>query len=129
MNTFESEKLLNVFIFILKCIEKCDNIYKNKCSKGENEMEYILIYFAVISLITIIATVYDKKAAKSRPKHRVPEKILFLLAILGGSVAEYLTMLRIRHKTKHKRFMIGLPIIIALQVVILWLILTQEFNF
>ena len=92
-------------------------------------MEYILIYFAVISLITIIATVYDKKAAKSRPKHRVPEKILFLLAIVGGSVAEYLTMLRIRHKTKHKRFMIGLPIIIVLQVVILWLILTQEFNF
>ena len=92
-------------------------------------MEYILIYFAVISLVTAIVTVCDKKAAKSRPKHRVPEKILFLLAILGGSVAEYLTMLKIRHKTKHKRFMIGLPIIMALQVVILWLILTQEFNF
>ena len=92
-------------------------------------MEYILIYFAVISLITIIVTVYDKKAAKKRPKHRVPEKILFLLAILGGSVAEFLTMLKIRHKTKHKRFMIGLPVIMVMQVVILWLILTQEFSF
>ena len=81
-------------------------------------MEYILIYFAVISLITIIVTVYDKKAAKKRPKHRIPEKILFLLAILGGSVAEFLTMLKIRHKTKHKRFMIGLPIIMVLQVAI-----------
>ena len=80
-------------------------------------MEYILIYFAVISLITIIATVYDKKAAKKWTKNRIPEKVLFLLAILGGSVAEYLTMLKIRHKTKHKRFMIGLPIIVVLQVV------------
>ncbi len=92
-------------------------------------MKYILIYFAVVSVISCIITIYDKKAAKKWTKHRVPEKILFLLAILGGSVAEFLTMLKIRHKTKHKRFMIGLPIIILLQVVILWLILTQEFNF
>ena len=79
-------------------------------------MEYILIYFVVISLIACFVTIYDKKAAKKWPKHRVSEKSLFLLALLGGSVAEYLTMLRIRHKTKHKRFMIGLPIIIVLQV-------------
>ena len=92
-------------------------------------MKSILIDFAVISLITAIVTVYDKKAAKKYPKNRVPEKILFLLAIIGGSVAEYLTMLKIRHKTKHKRFMIGLPIIILLQVIGIWLILTQEFNF
>ena len=92
-------------------------------------MEYLLIYFAVISVITSIVTVYDKRAAKKWTKHRVPEKILFLLAILGGSLAEYLTMLKIRHKTKHKRFMIGLPLIMVMQVVILWLILTQEFSF
>ncbi|MBQ7116346.1 MAG: DUF1294 domain-containing protein [Clostridia bacterium] len=92
-------------------------------------MEYFFIYFAVISVITSIVTVYDKRAAKKWTKHRVPEKILFLLAILGGSLAEYLTMLKIRHKTKHKRFMIGLPVIMVMQVVILWLILTQEFSF
>ena len=79
-------------------------------------MEYFLIYFAVISLVTIIVTTYDKKAAKKWTKHRVPEKVLFLLAVLGGGLAEYLTMLKIRHKTKHKRFMIGLPIIMFLQV-------------
>lgn len=92
-------------------------------------MKFILIYFAVISLLTSIITVYDKKAAKKWTKHRVPEKVLFLLAILGGSLSEYLTMLKIRHKTKHKKFMIGLPIIMVSQVVILWLILTQGFNF
>ena len=80
--------------------------------------KYILIYFAVISLITAIVTVYDKKAAKKFPKNRVPEKVLFILAFLGGSVAELFTMLKIRHKTKHKSFMIGLPAIIILQVAV-----------
>lgn len=80
--------------------------------------KYFLIYFAVISLITVIVTVYDKKAAKKFPKNRVPEKVLFILAFLGGSVAELFTMLKIRHKTKHKSFMIGLPAIIVLQVAV-----------
>ena len=82
-------------------------------------MKYFLVYFVVISVITSIVTFYDKKAAKRWTKHRVPEKLLFLLAALGGSVAEYLTMLKIRHKTKHKRFMIGLPIIIVLQALVI----------
>lgn len=92
-------------------------------------MEIYIIYFLAISVITAVVTVYDKKAAKSRPKHRVPEKVLFLLALLGGSAAELLVMLKIRHKTKHKRFMMGLPLIIVVQVVVIWLILTQEFSF
>ena len=79
----------------------------------------ILIYFAVISLITVIMTVYDKKAAKKFPKNRVPEKVLLILAFLGGSVAELFTMRKIRHKTKHKKFMIGLPVIIILQVAVI----------
>lgn len=91
--------------------------------------KYLLFYFVAITLVTAIITAYDKVAAKKLTKHRIPEKNLFLLALLGGSVGEYLTMLLIRHKTKHKKFMIGLPLIIILQVVILWLILTQEFSF
>ena len=92
-------------------------------------MEIFIIYFLAISVITAVVTVYDKKEAKSRPKHRVPEKVLFLLALLGGSAAELLVMLKIRHKTKHKRFMMGLPLIIVVQVVVIWLILTQGFSF
>ena len=68
------------------------------------------------------------KAAKSRPTHRVSEKSLLILALLGGSVAELLTMLKIRHKTKHKKFMIGLPVIIFLQGGLLWLILIPVFS-
>ena len=74
-----------------------------------------LEYWAAISLVTVIVTVYDKIAAKKRPKHRVRENTLLLLGLLGGSLAEYLTMLLIRHKTRHKKFMIGLPVIIAVQ--------------
>ena len=91
--------------------------------------KYLLLYFVAITLITAIITAYDKIAAKKLPRHRISEKTLFLLAIVGGSAGEYLTMLLIRYKTKHKRFMIGLPLIMVLQVVILWLILTQEFSF
>lgn len=77
-------------------------------------MKYFLIYLAIISLISVIMTVSDKSRAK-RHKRRIAEKALFGTAVLGGSAAMYLTMLAIRHKTKHKRFMIGLPLIMIVQ--------------
>lgn len=78
-------------------------------------------YLIFISLITAGLTVYDKIAAKSRPKNRVPENTLLYLGVLGGALAEYVVMLLIRHKTKHKKFMIGLPVIFLLQGAILYL--------
>lgn len=81
------------------------------------------LYFAVISLVAITVTAYDKIAAKRNPKGRVPEIRLFTISLLGGSVFMYATMLMIRHKTKHKRFMIGIPLIIAVQFALLiWLL-------
>ena len=76
----------------------------------------LLIYLCIISLVSITVCCYDKFAAKRAPRHRVREATLMLLSILGGSVAMYLTMLTIRHKTKHKRFMIGIPFIIVMQL-------------
>jgi uncharacterized membrane protein YsdA (DUF1294 family) len=75
-----------------------------------------LIYFAAISLVALFVTVYDKWAAKKRPKHRTPERTLLIISALGGSVFMYLTMKVIRHKTQHKKFMIGIPVIIFLQL-------------
>ena len=89
--------------------------------------EYILIYLLVISIVTAIITVYDKRAAKKYPKNRVPEKVLILLAIAGGSVVELLTMLKIRHKTQHKKFMIGLPVIIVVQLAMVVLVIGRNF--
>ena len=73
-------------------------------------------YLGVMSLISIIVCVYDKIAAKHNPKHRTRESTLLLLSALGGSVAMYLTMQLIRHKTKHLKFMVGIPVIIILQI-------------
>lgn len=75
-------------------------------------------YFAIISFVTIIVTVIDKINAK-RSRRRIPEDFLMTLAILGGSVSEYLTMKIIRHKTLHKKFMIGLPVITLIQIMII----------
>lgn len=80
---------------------------------------YIFVYLIAVSLISVSITVYDKKAAK-KGKRRIPEKVLMLFSALGGSIAMLITMKKIRHKTKHKKFMIGIPILIILQAIILF---------
>ncbi len=76
----------------------------------------LMIYLCAISLISIIVCCYDKFAAKHNPKHRTRERTLLLLSALGGSVAMLVTMCIIRHKTKHAKFMVGIPVIIILQI-------------
>ena len=83
-----------------------------------------LIYIAIVSLISIIITIYDKKIAGTG-KHRVPEATLLMWSALGGSIAMLLTMFSIRHKTQHKKFMIGIPLIIILQAVAIYFVLTK----
>ena len=80
--------------------------------------EFILGYLAAISLISIIVCCYDKIASKKLQKHRTRERTLLLLSALGGSVAMLITMLIIRHKTKHVKFMLGIPLIIIAQIAI-----------
>lgn len=78
-----------------------------------------IILFAIsFSLLSVILTVYDKCASKTRGSYRVPENILLLTAVLGGAAAEFIVMKVIRHKTRHKKFMIGLPVITAVHIII-----------
>jgi uncharacterized membrane protein YsdA (DUF1294 family) len=79
-------------------------------------MKIFLYYLAAISLISVIVCIYDKIAAKHNPKHRTREATLLLLSALGGSVAMFITMQLIRHKTKHVKFMVGIPLIIIAQI-------------
>lgn len=81
----------------------------------------IIIYFLVISLFSVIFTIYDKRASVKRPDRRVPEAKLILLSLLGGSLAMYITMQSIRHKTKHIKFMLGIPLIMILQIAAVYL--------
>ncbi len=85
-------------------------------------MFLILGYFIVISFISSAVCYYDKQMAV-KGKRRISEKALFLISLLGGSVAMYFTMHLIRHKTRHIKFMIGLPLIIVLQIAVIFLIL------
>lgn len=78
----------------------------------------VIAYLAIISIVSVIMTIKDKSCAK-KGKWRVPEKTLFILSALGGSVAMYITMKTIRHKTQHKRFMIGIPAIMVVQAILI----------
>ena len=80
------------------------------------------VYFAVISAVAMILTIADKhKAVKG--KYRISEDMLLTIALIGGATAEYITMKCIRHKTQHKKFMIGLPLMILLQIALIILVL------
>ncbi len=79
-------------------------------------LKIFLAYIALISVVSVTVCCYDKFAAKHIPRHRTREATLLALSALGGSVAMLLTMLIIRHKTKHIKFMLGIPLIIAAQI-------------
>ena len=86
-------------------------------------LSIFLAYVAIISIISIVVCIYDKKISKTnRVELRTPEKTLLLLSALGGSVAMFVTMLIIRHKTKHVKFMLGIPLIMIAQAGIVYLL-------
>ncbi len=87
-----------------------------------NILFYILLaYLILINIASAVITVYDKRCALKK-RWRVRESTLLLLSALGGSVAMYLTMHAIRHKTRHIKFMLGIPIILILQLVAVYFI-------
>lgn len=89
---------------------------------GNNTFFIILAgYILIISIVAIIATISDKSKAK-KGQWRTPEATLLIISALGGSVAMLLTMKKIRHKTKHKKFMIGIPAIIIVQMLVIALL-------
>ncbi|MGL6173383.1 MAG: DUF1294 domain-containing protein [Cellulosilyticaceae bacterium] len=80
-------------------------------------IKYIIAYLVLINLIGLYIMKCDKKRAVKK-KYRIPEKRLFLVAILGGSLGTTIGMNKYRHKTKHWYFKWGMPIILILQVLL-----------
>lgn len=78
----------------------------------------LFFYLGAVSLAAVCAAVCDKIWAV-RGEWRIPENALLLFGAFGGSAAMYLTMLLIRHKTRHPKFMLGLPIVMLFQTVFL----------
>lgn len=79
---------------------------------------FFTAYFILISVTAAALTVADKLSAK-RNGRRVREDLLMTVGFIGGAAAEYITMLLIRHKTKHKRFMIGLPCTVVFHIALI----------
>lgn len=79
--------------------------------------EIIIIYLTSINVATFITYGIDKLKAK-RSKWRIREASLLLLAVLGGSIGALLGMKVWHHKTMHKKFKYGIPLILFAQIAI-----------
>ncbi len=81
-----------------------------------------LIYICIMTIIGFLTMYIDKRRAINK-KWRISEKTLFVVAIMGGSIGSNLGMMICRHKTKHWYFVIGMPMILILQIILVHLLL------
>lgn len=75
----------------------------------------LLIYVALINLAAFLMYGLDKRRA-IKDKWRIPERVLLLSALIGGSVGAFAGMQVFHHKTKHWKFIIGVPACLLLHV-------------
>lgn len=80
-------------------------------------------YLIAINLVSFLLMRCDKRRAKRQGARRIPEKTLFLSALLGGSIGAISGMQVFRHKTKHWYFVWGMPLILIVQIVLTVLLL------
>ncbi len=84
--------------------------------------EWLAVWLALANLAAFLAFGLDKRRARRKAAHpnlrRVPERTLFLLAALGGSVGALLGMRVFHHKTLHRSFRRGIPAVLAAQLLL-----------
>ena len=84
-------------------------------------LQIILTYLAVINVATFFTFGIDKLKAK-HAKWRIREAALLTLAVLGGSIGAWLGMQVWHHKTMHKKFKYGIPLILLAQIALIYFI-------
>lgn len=85
-------------------------------------MKILLIYLLTINAVAMLFMLADKCKAKKKA-WRIPEATLMGLAAIGGSLGALMGMQLFRHKTKHPKFFIGIPVLLVLHIaLLLWLI-------
>ena len=80
--------------------------------------EALLYYLIVINVVTFLVYGIDKWKAK-QGSWRISEATLLMLAVIGGSIGALLVMKVWRHKTQHKKFKYGLPLILIIQIILI----------
>lgn len=78
-----------------------------------------VVYLLAVNLAGFLSMGIDKQKARKH-RWRIPEKTLFLIAALGGSIGSIFGMILFHHKTRHLSFCLGMPLILALQVMGAW---------
>lgn len=86
----------------------------------------LVIYFFIINLFAIFLMRYDKVKAINN-QYRVNEKTLFLIALILGGIGIYIGMYLFRHKTKHVKFTVGIPLIIILNILTIYYLISHVF--
>lgn len=81
-------------------------------------MNYFVVYLIILNVAGFVLMGTDKWKAK-RKAWRISEKSLFLCSILGGSIGTWAGMYVFHHKTKHWYFVIGMPLILIVQIILL----------
>lgn len=85
-------------------------------------MEYLVIYLLIINALAFLLMLIDKRKAQKN-LWRIPERTLLGTALIGGSLGAFAGMQLFRHKTKHFRFVIGIPLMLTGHILLLiWLI-------
>ena len=87
-------------------------------------MEEIICYLLAVNIVTFLLYGIDKYKAK-KGKWRISETTLLLMAAIGGSIGAWVGMRLWHHKTMHKKFKYGIPVIIILQVALAVYLLTN----
>ncbi|WP_347549345.1 DUF1294 domain-containing protein [Pseudalkalibacillus hwajinpoensis] len=75
------------------------------------------VYIALLNIWSYAAMGWDKRRARKRG-NRIAERNLWTLFIIGGSIGGYAGMKHFRHKTKHRQFVIGIPVLVTIQLVL-----------
>ena len=78
--------------------------------------DLMVIYLLIVNALGFALMLIDKWKAKKN-RWRIPEATLFIVAAIGGSIGSIAGMYAFRHKTKHIKFVVGMPLILAMQVV------------
>ena len=78
-------------------------------------MEVLLIFWLIINVIGSLLMILDKHNAICKKK-RISEKTLILISCFGGALFMWISMYLIHHKTKHLKFVIGVPVILFCQI-------------
>lgn len=95
-----------------------------------NSFDLIFLYVVIVNLVSLIVMGVDKRKAQKRA-FRIPEATLFVLAIIGGSLGSIIGMHLFHHKTRHWYFLYGMPVILALQIILILAVIFSpiELNF